>query len=50
MTGQKTAGLRTAGLRMTSRETAAQDSLIVSFIGTEGRAAISAFEYAILAV
>ena len=49
MTSQKTAGLRAAGLRTTSLrttgyETAAQDSLIVSFIGTAGRAAMSAFE------
>ena len=60
MTSQKTAGLRAAGLRTTSLrttslrttsyETAAQDSLIVSFIGTAGSAAMSAFEYAIRAV
>ena len=45
MTGQETAGLRTTGC-----ETAAQDSLIVSFVGTAGSAAMSAFEYAIRAV
>ena len=50
LTNQKTAGLRAAGLRTTGYETAAQDSLIVSFIGTAGSAAMSAFEYAIRAV
>ena len=50
MTSQKTASLRAAGLRATGYETAAQDSLIVSFIGTAGSAAMSAFEYAIRAV